>query len=46
MKTETKTPADHRTETCLKCQAELDADGDCPVCDPWLEDEFEDDFDN
>lgn len=28
-------------QLCPKCKAEL-AEGDCPVCDPWLEDEFED----
>lgn len=26
---------------CNACGAEL-FDGDCPVCDPWPEDEFDD----
>jgi len=34
---------DYSQETCPVCEAELTADGDCPVCDPWIEDEFEDD---
>jgi len=35
--------ADYSNQTCSECDAELDAYGDCPVCDDWLEDEFEDD---
>ena len=35
-------PACDRVRTC-DCGAELYR-GDCPACDPWPEDEFEDDF--
>ncbi len=31
----------YKVETCQDCGAEL-RHGDCPVCDPWPEDEFED----
>ncbi len=34
---------DYSDQTCPECQAELTGDGDCPVCDPWPEDEWEDD---
>ncbi len=33
---------DYKGRLCSQCAAELDADGDCPTCDSWLEDEFED----
>ena len=29
-----------------RCGAELDEDGDCPVCDPWPEDDWDDDWDD
>jgi hypothetical protein len=32
-------------EYCDDCGAKLHY-GDCPVCDPWPEDEFEDEFED
>lgn len=40
MTTETN---DTKPELCPDCGAELHR-GDCPVCDPWSEDDFDDDF--
>ena len=37
---------DARAGICRDCGAELNEDGDCPVCDPWDEDAFDDDFDD
>ena len=36
-------PDSHEGELCPRCKAELNQEGDCPVCDPWPEDDFEDD---
>jgi hypothetical protein len=30
-------------DTCPDCGSELD-NISCPVCDPWLKDDFDDDF--
>ncbi len=34
---------EQKVETCQDCGAEL-YHGDCPICDPWPEDEFDEEL--